>query len=128
VALNFFKRRNILKQLNYLEITPIRKCAYETAENGLVTLVIPKFKNEKWNNYLLSPRKRFFRIALDEIGTAVWMQIDGTKKVTEICKQVFDIYGVKIMPVDQRVTKFLTMLYEGKYISFREIEKDTSGQ
>jgi len=128
VALNFFKRRNILKQLNYLEITPIRKCAYETAENGLVTLVIPKFKNEKWNNYLLSPGKRFFRIALDEIGTAVWMQIDGTKKVTEICKQVFDIYGVKIMPVDQRVTKFLTMLYEGKYISFREIEKDTSGQ
>jgi hypothetical protein len=46
----------------------------------------------------------------------------------EICKQVYDIYGEKIMPVDQRVTRFLTMLYEGKYISFREIEKDSSGQ
>ncbi|HNX06518.1 MAG TPA: PqqD family protein [Bacteroidales bacterium] len=128
MALNFFKRRNLLKQLNYLEATPIRKCAFETAENGLITLVIPKFKNEKVNNYLLSPRKRFFRIALDELGTSVWMHIDGTKKVMEICKQVYDIYGEKIMPVDQRVTRFLTMLYEGKYISFKEIEKDSSSQ
>jgi len=124
VALNFLKRRSILKKLNYLEATPIRQCEYETAENGAVTLVIPKFRNEKFNNFMLGPRKRFFRIALDELGSHVWLQIDGHTKVAGICSKVYEICGDKIMPVEQRVTKFLTMLYEARYITFAEIENE----
>jgi hypothetical protein len=126
VALNFFQRRSILKKLNYLDATPIRRCEHETAENGIVTLVIPKFKNQKLNNFLFQPWKRFFRIALDELGSEVWMQIDGHTKVAEICKKVYEICGDKIMPVEQRVTKFLTTLYETRYITFAEIEKEES--
>ncbi|HOY31509.1 MAG TPA: PqqD family protein [Bacteroidales bacterium] len=106
-----------------MEATPIRSCDFETAVNGLVTLVVPKFKNEKLNNFLLGARKRFFKIALDELGTAVWLNIDGQRKVADICQKVFEMHGNKIMPVEQRVTKFLTMLYEGRYITFAEIEK-----
>jgi len=124
VALNFFKRRSILKKLNYMDATPIRRTKYETGENGIVTLVVPKFKNQNLNNFLFHPRKRFFRIALDELGSAVWLQIDDRSKVVEICRKAQEVCGEQIDPVEQRVTKFLTSLYEARYISFKEIEKE----
>jgi len=124
VALNFFQRRKILKKLNYMEATPIRKSEHETAENGIVTIVVPKFKNQKLNNFLFLPRRRYFRISLDELGSEVWLQINGKIKVTEICHNVSEIFGDRISPVEQRVTKFLTTLYEARYISFVEIEEE----
>jgi hypothetical protein len=124
VALNFFKRRSILKKLNYMDATPVRRSEYETAENGIVTLIVPKFKNLKLNDFLFHPHKRFFRISLDQLGSAVWTQIDGRTKVAEICKKALEICGEHINPVEQRVTKFLTTLYEARYITFVEIEKE----
>lgn len=120
--MNFFKRRSILKKLNYLEATPIRKCDFNTNEEGIVTLIVPKFKNEKFNKWFLNHRKRFFRISLDEVGSVVWQQIEGDRKVYEICNKASEILGEKVQPADQRVTKFLTMLYDARYISFKEIE------
>jgi hypothetical protein len=120
--MNFFKRRKILKSLNYLEVIPIRKCDFNTNEDGEVTLIVPKFKNEKFNKWFLNHRKRFFRISLDEVGSVVWQQIDGQCKVYEICNKAAEVLGEKVQPVDQRVTKFLTMLYDARYISFKEIE------
>ncbi len=120
--MNFFKRRSILKKLNYLEATPVRKCDFNTNEEGMVTLIVPKFKNEKFNKWFLNHRKRFFRISLDEVGSVVWQQIEGNRKVYEICNKASEILGEKVQPVDQRVTKFLTMLYDARYISFKEIE------
>jgi hypothetical protein len=120
--MNFFQRRKILKKSNYLEVTPVRKCDYSSNDEGIVTLLVPKFKNEKFNKWFLNHRKRFFRIALDETGSVVWLQIDGQRKVYEICNKATEILGEKIQPVDQRVTKFLTTLYDSRFISFREIE------
>jgi hypothetical protein len=121
--MNFIKRRRILKKLNYLEVTPIRKCDFNTNEMGGVTLIVPKFKNEKFNKWFLNHRKRFFRISLDEVGSVVWQQIDGHCKVYEICNKSTEILGEKVQPVDQRITKFLTMLYDARYITFKEIEE-----
>jgi hypothetical protein len=120
--MNFFKRRRILKKLNYLEVTPIKKCDFTTNEEGVVTIIVPKFKNEKFNKWFLNHRKRYFRISLDELGSFVWQQIDGQCKVYDICNKATEILGEKIQPVDKRVTKFLTMLYDSRYISFKEIE------
>ena len=123
MAVNFFQRRKILKKLNYMEATPIRKSKFETDEHGIVTIVVPKFKNEKFNTFFCSPRKRFFRIVLDELGSNVWLQVDGRTKVGTICEKSLELLGDKVQPVQTRVTKFLTMLYEARYISFQEIEK-----
>jgi hypothetical protein len=120
--MNFFKRRRILKKLNYLEVTPVKKCDFNTNEEGGVTLIVPKFKNEKFNKWFLNQRKRHFQISLGELGSVVWLQIDGQCKVYEICNKAAGILGDKIQPVDERVTKFLTMLYNARYISFKEIE------
>jgi hypothetical protein len=120
--MNFFKRRRILKKLNYLEATPVRKCDFKTDENGIVILIIPKFKNEKFNQWFLNSRKRHFSISLDELGSVVWQQIDGHCKVYDICNKAVEILGDKIQPVEERITKFLTKLYDSRFISFKELE------
>lgn len=118
----FFKRRRILSKLNYLEARPLRKAEFEISETGMVTLLIPKFKKEKMRKFLLGRRNPFIHIHLDENGSAVWNEIDGIRPVGEICRILDEKLGEKIQPAEQRVTKFMTMLYEARYISFREIE------
>ncbi|MEI6124718.1 MAG: PqqD family protein [Bacteroidota bacterium] len=126
MTVNFFQRRKILKKLNYMEATPIRKCNFETNEAGIVTLIVPKFKNEKFNTFFFHQRKRYFRIALDELGSTVWLQIDGIINVATICNKAEELLGEKIQPVHDRIPKFFTMLYEARYISFKEIEKESN--
>jgi hypothetical protein len=123
VALNFFQRRKILKELNYMDATPVRCCDFETGDDGIVTLVVPKFKNKKFNDFMFRPARRFFRISLDELGSAVWLGIDGHGSVAAICGKMVEKFGDRINPVEQRVTKFFTTLYEARYISFKEIEE-----
>ena len=122
MAVSYFKRRKILKSLNYLDATPIRKVDFQTDDNNLVIMLVPKFRNEKLNNFLLHRRKRYFNIHLDEPGTAVWMKIDGVRNVGSICRELQEELGGKIEPAEQRITKFLTQLYEARYITFAEIE------
>jgi hypothetical protein len=120
--MNFFQRRKLLKRANYLELTPVRVAQHETAPDGEVIIVVPKFKREFWREFVLS-RKRLpnYRIRLDELGAATWLEVDGIKKVGEICSVLSVKLGEKIHPAEERVTKYLTILYDQRYISFREL-------
>ena len=119
---NFFQRRRILKGANYLTLTPVRIHSHEVGENGKVTLIVPKFKNPLFRQWLIPRGKSdHFRIHLDELGSATWMLIDGESNVAEICSKLMEHMGEKISPAQTRVTKFLTLLYDQRYISFREL-------
>jgi hypothetical protein len=128
VALNFFQRRKILKKLNYLEVVPVAKVGHETDEKGLVILLVPKFSNEKFNNFMFKNRTRHFKIHLDELGSSVWMQIDGLRKVGDIVHNLNEAKEGGLPDAEMRVTKFMTILYETRYISFREIEEKKATQ
>ncbi|HNS17229.1 MAG TPA: PqqD family protein [Bacteroidales bacterium] len=120
--MNFFQRRRILKGANYLTLTPVRIHAHEIAENGRVTLMVPKFKNQVLREYLIPRNKSdHFRIHLDELGSATWLAINGESNVAEICSKLHESLGEKISPAEQRVTRFLTLLYDQRYITFREL-------
>lgn len=96
---------------------------HQVQENGRVTLIVPKFKNPTLRQWLIPRGKSdHFRIHLDELGSATWLSIDGNRTVEEICRYLDQEMGEKIHPVEVRVTKFLTLLYDQRYISFRELE------
>ncbi len=120
--MNFFQRRRILKGANYLILTPVRIHAHEIGENGRVTLIVPKFKNPALRRWLIPVNKSdHFRIQLDELGSATWLAIDGLSSVSEICSQLQQALGEKISPAESRVTRFLTLLYDQRYITFKEL-------
>lgn len=123
MALNFFQRRNILKKLNYLEAVPVAIVGHENDDKDMVILMVPKFSNLKFNDFMFRNRSKHFKIHLDELGTAVWKQINGIRNVNEIISNLNTGREQPVAEAETRVTKFLTMLYEARYISFRELEE-----
>lgn len=124
--MNFFKRRKILRSTSFLDLTPVRVNTHETEKGELVVLLVPKFKSTKLRRFMVPGTKSdFFKIRLDELGSNTWLAIDGSKNVRVICDALIDQLGEKIQPheeVEQRVLKFLSQLYDQRYITFREIQ------
>ncbi|OGU55768.1 MAG: hypothetical protein A2V66_14490 [Ignavibacteria bacterium RBG_13_36_8] len=119
---NFFERRQILKKTNCLDLTPVRRYSEEINDEGLVTVIIPKFTNQFLVRTIL-PKLKFpvMKINLDEIGSAVWLWIDGKINVGQIADRMLEKFGDKVQPVEERLTKFITHLYEQKFITFSEL-------
>ncbi len=121
--MNFFNRSKKLNFMNYLDLTPIHKIDYKVDENEIVIILIPKFSSKFSLKYIIPKLKNpYINLKLDELGSAAWLEIDGNKKVNEIANKLTQKFGEKIQPVEERLTKFLTQLYEHKFITFKEIK------
>jgi hypothetical protein len=122
MPLSFSQRRKILKKANYLDLHPLRLHGEEISDENIVTIIIPKFKNKFIVQYIVPKLKSpDIKLKLDEIGSTTWILLDGKKNVREISNLLMEKFGDKIEPVNQRLTKFLTGLYEQRLITFQEI-------
>lgn len=116
------KHKKFLRSTNYLALRPVTWHRHEISDDGLVYVFIPKFKNKYLVKYLVpSWKSPEFRIKLDEPGSAVWLSIDGKKTVEDICNELSEKLGDKIHPAEERVMKFLDMLYKQGFITFAEL-------
>ena len=122
--MNFFQRRAVLKNLNYLEVRPIRNYDQSVDENDMVTVLIPKFKNQFAVRFVLPyMQHKFFKVKLDEFGSATWLLIDSKRNVMDIASELVKKFGEKIQPVEERLTRFFTGIYEQRLITFLEIQQ-----
>ena len=117
-----YSDRKKLKGIDALELTPVRLQNFETGENGIITVLIPRFKWKPMHDLMVkNGRDPDFRLDLDETGSEVWKSIDGKKKVREIGEELKQKLGEKIEP-DARLVKFFSMMYYNKIITFKELE------
>ena len=124
MPLSFKERKKILKTSNTLDLTPFKLYLDEVDKENLVTVIVPKFKNELAKKLIVPKLKAAdFRINLEKFGSAVWMNIDGKRNVQEIIKMICEKFGDELIQAEERVTKFLFQLYEQKLISFNEINR-----
>lgn len=122
MPLSFRERKKILKNTNTLDLTPIRIHKDKVSEDGMVTVFVPKFKNELAKKYIVPKLKSSnFNIKLDELGSEVWKKMDGKNKVHEIIRQLSEKYGNDFKKPEERITEYLFQLYEQKLISFNEL-------
>lgn len=109
-------------RINYLELTPVRIYQHEVENNGLVSVLVPKFDMHLLDKLMSKIIKsRYFKAKLDEFGTETWLEIDGTKSVQKISEHLVEKFGEKINPVNERLTKFLSQLHSYNFITFREL-------
>ena len=124
--MNFFQRRRILKQVNFLDLRPVRVIEHEVREEGLVNVLLPRFKNRVASALFQPGRKDpVIRIKLDRFGGQTWLLIDGVSKVSQICEKLAEAFPEELTVAEEnidRVTKFLSLLYRERYITFREIQ------
>ncbi len=116
------KKNKINSSINYLELTPKRLYDHHVEESGKISVLVPKFKNKFLVNFLM-PRLKFpyIKANLDDFGSLTWVEMDGRKKVHEISQSLTNKFGEKVQPVNERLTKFLTQLYQYNFITFNEI-------
>ena len=117
-----FKKKKINCSINYLELTPKRVYNYEVESSGKISVLVPKFKNKLLVNFL-APRLKapYIKAKLDDFGSLTWIEMDGTKNVESISQLLTDKFDDKVQPANERLTKFLTQLYQYNFITFNEI-------
>ena len=93
---------------------------------------MPRFKS-RVNAALFQPpsKGKFIFIKLDRFGGHTWVNIDGNATVAQICEKLKEQFPEELIPVEEteeRVTKFLSLLYQQRYITFIEIQDKTVQQ
>lgn len=118
-----FKRKKI-NYVNLWELVPQRRFSHEILDNNNVVILIPKFTSRFMSKYVMPRLKHpFIKIKLDEIGSTVWLEIDGEKSVGEIAKILEARFGEKIQPIEERLAKFFTNLSVHNFITFKNKEE-----
>jgi hypothetical protein len=121
--LSLFKKRKS-EDINYLDLTPYRLYGHDLREDGLIDVLVPRFTDKFFGKFLQpSLKKPFIKANFDEIGSAVWLEINGERKVEEIIANLNEMFGDKIHPVFERVTLFLSQLHRNGFIKFHELKK-----
>ena len=105
---------------NYLDYVPVKnpEIEYETAENGRVTLFI------EWKGFHNRIAQKFFHrprisdIKMDELGSFVWLAIDGEKDVHQLSKEL-DARFPNMEKSLSRLIKFLEILRDNHLIRWK---------
>lgn len=104
--------------VNLWDLTPKRNAEWETTDEGKVIVLVPKFKNPflvKWLLPYLS--KPYFRIKLDDVGSAIWQQLDGGTPISNVAESLKTKFGVSVEPVESRINHFLSQLERGDLVT-----------
>ncbi len=97
------------KEVNLLELKPVRRREWEETADGNAVILIPKFP-QPWMRWILRfLREKNFRVNLDEFGTFVWRQCDGSTTVESIAEKFRDAYTDQ-KDIYQRLNKFIAVL------------------
>lgn len=106
----------------HLDFVPVKsdRVSWCCNESGSVTL---KVKNRGICNCICqkifsSPKTS--RIALDNIGSYVWLLIDGRRTVLEIGSEIDNNIGMDAYPVYERLIKYMGVLKDNKMIKLRK--------
>ncbi|RKY53768.1 MAG: PqqD family protein [Candidatus Neomarinimicrobiota bacterium] len=100
-------------------VIPRPLVSHEIGKDGRVILLKPKFNSSFFKKYIMSRMKRpFYRIYLDEIGSAVWMKIDGRKCAATIADELYEEFKEKVEPRYERLWIFLVSMKRGKLVEF----------
>jgi len=110
--------------INLLELVPRRLIEHELGDDKLVILHAPRFK-AKWLRKLFEPRLKqpFLKVNLDEIGTEVWLNIDGVRDIKEIADMMKEKFKDKIEPCYDRLGLFMAQLERSRFICYTNIEE-----
>ena len=105
--------------VNLMEIVPETNYSWETTDDGLVVVLIPKFKNKFLARWLL-PRfkKPHYRLNLDQHGSFAWTAFDGKTPVDDLESAVVT---QRVFSADIVEAAFEGMVQPGNLVPFAQV-------
>ncbi|MCK5571251.1 MAG: PqqD family protein [Bacteroidetes bacterium] len=106
---------------NLLALIPERSVEWELRDDGLVVLLVPKFRHPLLVRWVV-PRLRtpVLRVKLDSVGSFIWEHCDGRRTVQSIAGKFREKFGDKIDPRHDRLALFFQMLEREHYVSMSQ--------
>ena len=105
--------------INALDLIPnIILSEWNTSDNGMVVVTVENkgFFNKVAQMFFHKPKVSYIR--LDEFGSCVFRNIDGSKTIYEIGPELIKEYPDSSYQLYERLTKYFEILRSNKYISF----------
>ncbi len=109
------------KEENYLERVPVYPTRFTWSQDGegIVTLHIENKGIFKRITQILIKKPKVSHIHLDEMGSFIWLEINGERSLAEIGEAVEGHFGEAARPTYERLSQFFRMLDSYKFIDWR---------
>ncbi len=103
-------------QNEMLAAVPAPAVGHLVREDGLFTLLRPKFVSPRlqWLQRLL--KRPHFRVKLDAVGSCLWAQMDGTRDGYALVEILRLAFGERVEPAEERTARLLLQLLEGGFV------------
>ena len=107
---------------NLLDMVPLisPKHEYRVEEDGKVTILIENKGPFNFVAQKLFKKPRITQIHLEEFGSFIWKQIDGTKTVMQIADLLHEEFGEKADPLYPRISMYMKGLINNEFIEFKK--------
>ena len=103
---------------NLLDLKPVRAQRFETADDGRVTVLVPRFQHPLLARYVLPLfARRTIRVRLDELGSFVWALCDGATTVEALTELVRERFGGDADEARTRTAQFVRTLVKGDLVT-----------
>lgn len=93
-------------------------------ESGAVTLEIENKGAANRIAQKLLKKPKISHIHLDEIGSFVWLHMDGKTNLSAIGKALEAQFGEKAQPTYERLSQFFRILEEYRFVEWRDAPPD----
>lgn len=114
---------------NFLEYRPVRSPAntWDVDDAGLVTVHLVHRGFYAAIAQKVFRRPRVSHIELDGLGSFVFLQINGQRTVEQIAQQVREQFGETAEPLYERLTKYLSILRNNRFIYYQGVDSVPKG-
>lgn len=118
--------RNKKKQENYLDYVFEKNphFPWKEKEDGTVCVIVEWKGFYAWIAHKVFKKPKQSEIALDNIGSFVWKQLDGNKNLFEVAQNMKAEFGDKANPVYERLIKFVEIMRDNKFVKLKEEKKN----
>ena len=102
---------------DFLALEPKRLLQWEMDSEGRAVLLRPKFGSGRLGRILLSWfGPAHYRIRLDEVGTAIWVCLDGETPLVTVASELKKKFGSRVEPAEERLQRFVDDMIRKKLI------------
>lgn len=125
------RKRKAAPEGDYLDLVPRRLVEAESAPDGTVVLLVPRYRDAVWGRLLqprLGPRKRHLRVPLESRGAALWAAVDGRRTVRELVEAVRAAAPADREDLPRRVCLFVQAMADNGFLSVAPTGSERAGE